>query len=40
MGILAPVEPLLEEGALDNFLPMTLQAATYKDTLYQLPLRF
>ena len=40
MGILAPVEPLLEEGALDNFLPMTLQAATYKDTLYQLPLYF
>ena len=40
MGILAPVEPLLEEGTLDNFLPMTLQAATYKDTLYQLPLYF
>ena len=40
MGILAPVEPLLEEGTLDSFLPMTLQAATYKDTLYQLPLYF
>ena len=40
MGILAPVEPLLEEGALDNYLPMTVEAATYKDTLYQLPLYF
>lgn len=40
MGILTPIEPLLEAGTLDDFLPMTLQAATYKDTLYQLPLYF
>ncbi len=40
MGILAPIEPLLEEKSLVNFLPMTLDAATYKDTLYQLPLYF
>ena len=40
MGILAPIESLLQEGALDNYLPMTLEAATYKDTLYQLPLYF
>lgn len=40
MGILAPVEPLLEEGTLADYLPMTLAAATYKDTLYQLPLYF
>ena len=40
MGILAPVEPLLEEGALGDYLPMTLEAATYQDTLYQLPLYF
>lgn len=40
MGILAPMESLLEEGTLDNYLPMTLDAATYKDTLYQLPLYF
>ena len=40
MGILAPIQPLLVEGALDNYLPMTLAAATYKDTLYQLPLYF
>ena len=40
MGILAPVEPFLEEGALENYLPMTLEAASYKGTLYQLPLYF
>lgn len=40
MGILAPIEPLLEEGSMENYLPMTLEAATYKDTLYQLPLYF
>ena len=40
MGILAPVEPLLEEGTLDVFLPMTLSAASYKGALYQLPLYF
>ena len=40
MGILAPIQPLLEEGAFENYLPMTLAAATYKDTLYQLPLYF
>lgn len=40
MGILASIQPLLAEGALENYLPMTLAAATYKDTLYQLPLYF
>ena len=40
MGILAPVAPLLEDGTLDSFLPMTIDAATYKGTLYQLPLYF
>lgn len=40
MGILAPVKDLLAEDALENYLPMTLEAATYKDTLYQLPLYF
>ena len=40
MGILAPIESLLEENALADYLPMTLDAATYKDTLYQLPLYF
>lgn len=40
MGILAPVSSLMEEGALEQYLPMALSAATYKDTLYQLPLYF
>ena len=40
MGILAPVSELLGENALADYLPMTLDAATYKDTLYQLPLYF
>lgn len=40
MGILAPVAELLGEDALADYLPMTLSAATYKGTLYQLPLYF
>lgn len=40
MGILAPVTPLLPEGGTDDFLPMTVTAASYKGTLYQLPLYF
>lgn len=40
MGILAPMVDLLPENALADYLPMTLSAATYKDTLYQLPLYF
>ena len=40
MGILAPVEPLLEPGAMKDLLPMTLEAAAYKGTVYQLPLYF
>ena len=40
MGILAPVEDLLPADALDAYLPMTVEAATYKGTVYQLPLYF
>ena len=40
MGILADANTLLAEGALDNWLPMTIEAASYKGTLYQLPLYF
>lgn len=40
MGILAPVTEFLPEGALDNYLPMTMEAAAYKGELYQLPLYF
>ncbi len=40
MGILSPIESLLAENALTDYLPMTLEAAAYKGTLYQLPLYF
>ena len=40
MGILEPIEGLLPEGELANYLPMTTEAATYKGTAYQLPLYF
>ena len=40
MGILAPVTELLEQQTLEPYLDMTLTAATYEGTLYQLPLYF
>lgn len=40
MGILAPISELTAEGMLDGYLDMTLNAASYKGTLYQLPLYF
>ncbi len=40
MGILSPIGSLLAEDALTDYLPMTLEAAAYKGTLYQLPLYF
>lgn len=40
MQILSPIEALLEEGVLANYLPMTVSAATYKEVMYQLPLYF
>lgn len=40
MGILAPVTDFISQDALSDFIPMTLKAGTYKDTLYQLPIYF
>lgn len=40
MGILAPVTDLLEPDQISDYLPMTLEAATYKGKQYQLPLYF
>ena len=40
MGILSPISGFVDSAALEDLLPMTLDAATYKDTLYQLPLYF
>ena len=40
MGILSPITELLDEGVLEDYLDMTLEAASYKETIYQLPLYF
>ena len=40
MGILAPITEFIPEEALADYLPMTVQAATYKGEIYQLPLYF
>lgn len=40
MGILTPITELVEEGRLEDYLPMTLEAAAYKGEVYQLPLYF
>lgn len=40
MGILSPITELLDEGVLEDYLDMTLEAASYKGTIYQLPLYF
>lgn len=40
MGILAPMTDLVEEGVYEQYLPLTVEAATYKDTVYQMPLYF
>ena len=40
MGILAPITDFLPENALNEYIPMTLQAGVYKGTCYQLPIYF
>lgn len=40
MGILAPITDFISMDQLGDMIPMTISAATYKDTLYQLPLYF
>ncbi len=40
IGILAPITDFISIEELDDFFPFTLDAATYKDELYQLPLYF
>ena len=40
MGILTPVTELISQSELSGYLPMTLEAATYNGSLYQLPLYF
>lgn len=40
MGILSPVTDFVSQETLSDYLDMTLQAATYKGELYQLPVYF
>ncbi len=40
MGILAPITDFLSKEQLGSLLPMTVKAASYKGTMYQLPLYF
>lgn len=40
MGILAPVTDFLSPEILEQFLPVTLEAASYKGELYQLPVYY
>ncbi len=40
MGILSPITDFLPKETFESYLPMTVQAGTYKDELYQLPLYF
>lgn len=40
MGILAPITSIIDKSELSDLLPMTLEAATYHNDLYQLPLYF
>lgn len=40
MGILSPMSEVLPEETWEDYLPMTLSAATYKEELYQVPLYF
>ncbi len=40
MGILTPVTELLGEDALKGYVPLTVDGATYKGKIYQLPLYF
>lgn len=40
MGILAPITDFVSKDAFSDYIPMTLNAGTYKDVLYQLPIYF
>lgn len=40
MGILSPITDFVSQDVLDNYLDETLEAASYKGTLYQLPIYY
>jgi maltose-binding protein MalE len=40
MGILSPISDVLDSSVMTDLLPMTVEASTYKDTQYMLPVYF
>lgn len=40
MGILAPITDIIPEEELEGYMSNTLEAATYKDEIYQLPIYY
>lgn len=40
MGILAPITDIIPEEELEQYMDVTIDAATYKGTIYQLPIYF
>ena len=40
MGILSPITDFIDAETLDMYVPLTVDAATYKDEVYQLPIYF
>lgn len=40
MGILAPVTEFISKSDMSDLIPMTVNAATYKNEIYQLPIYF
>ena len=40
MGILTPITDLLGDDALNGYVPLTVEGATYKGQIYQVPLYF
>lgn len=40
MGILAPITDFISKDSLSDFIPMTLNAGTYNNTMYLLPIYF
>lgn len=40
MGILAPITDFISKDQIDQYVPMTVSAVTYKETIYQLPIYF
>lgn len=40
MGILSPITDIIPAEELDSYMDNTIEAATYKGTVYQLPIYY